>query len=90
MTLSQPKNSKSVTAQDACEQGAAVAFVAFCLESYKTRHGLSGVGAAQIFSRYGVGEYLLDGYDILHSFGERQILDDIDRFIEVRKQKEAQ
>ena len=69
---------------------AAVTFVAFCLESYKTRYALSGDEAARIFGRYGVGDYLLEGYDILHSFGERQILDDIDRFIEVRKQKEAQ
>ena len=69
---------------------AAVTFVAFCLEIYKTRYALSGDEAAKIFGRYGVGDYLLEGYDILHSFGERQILDDIDRFIEVRKQKEAQ
>lgn len=90
MTLTQAQSSEAVDAQDTCEQSAAVAFVAFCLESYKARHGLSGVEAVQIFDRYGVGEYLLDGYDILHSFGERQIVDDIDRFIEVRKQKEAQ
>lgn len=68
---------------------AAIAFVAFCLESYKARHGLAGEEAAALFCRYGVGDYLLEGYDILHSFGERQILDDIDRFIEVRKQKEV-
>ena len=74
----------------AAANDAAVAFVAFCLESYKTRHALSGDESARIFCRYGVGDYLLEGYDILHSFGERQILDDIDRFIEVRKQKEAQ
>ena len=74
----------------AAANDAAVAFVAFCLESYKTRNALSGDESARIFCRYGVGDYLLEGYDILHSFGERQILDDIDRFIEVRKQKEAQ
>ncbi len=79
-------NREIPSAQDMC---AAVAFVAFCLENYKSRHALSGEEAARIFGRYGVGDYLLEGYDILHSFGERQILDDIDRFIEVRKQKEA-
>ena len=73
----------------AAANDAAVAFVAFCLESYKTRHALSGDESARIFCRYGVGDYLLDGYDILHSFGERQILDDIDRFIEVRATSES-
>ena len=87
MPLDASHNCENSTAQEMC---AAVAFVAFCLESYKTRHALSGDEAARIFGRYGVGDYLLEGYDILHSFGERQILDDIDRFIEVRKQKEAQ
>lgn len=60
-------------------------FVAFCLECYKARHGLNGAAAAELFRRYGVERYLFEEYDVLHSFGERQILDDIERFIEIRK-----
>ena len=84
------ENSGAETPRNAHMTRVELDFVAFCLESYKSRHALSGDETAKIFCRYGVGDYLLEGYDILHSFGERQILDDIDRFIEVRKQKEAQ
>lgn len=83
------ENSGAETPGDARITRLALDFVAFCLESYKSRHGLSGEEGAGIFRRYGVGDYLLEGYDILHSFGERQVLDDIDRFIEVRRRKEA-
>ena len=65
---------------------AAMPFVSFCLECYKARHGLTGGEVAALFRQYGVEKYLYDEYDILHSFGERQILDYIDRFIDVRKE----
>ena len=65
-----------------------VTFVAFCIECYKTIHGISGREVADLFRKYGVEKYLYEEYDILHSFGEIQIVDDIERFIEVRKGKE--
>ena len=65
-----------------------VTFVAFCIECYKTVHGISGHVTADLFHKYGVEKYLYEEYDILHSFGERQIVEDIERFIEVRKGKE--
>ena len=65
-----------------------VTFVAFCIECYKAIHGISGHEVADLFRKYGVEKYLYAEYDILHSFGERQIVDDIERFIEVRKDKE--
>ncbi len=61
------------------------AFVAFGVESYKQANGLSGAEAAQTFARYGVDEYLRDEYDVLHTLGQHELLDDINRFIEVRK-----
>ena len=65
-----------------------VTFVAFCIECYKTVHGISGHETADLFHKYGVEKYLYEEYDILHYFGGRQIVDDIERFIEVRKDKE--
>ena len=62
-----------------------LSFVAFCLECYKARHGLSGRAAAELFQRHGVEKYLREEYDVLHSFGERQILDYVERFLEVRQ-----
>lgn len=70
------------------DDGKIVTFVAFCIECYKASHGISGHEAADLFRRYGAEKYLYEEYDLLHSFGERQIMDDIERFIEVRKGKE--
>ena len=69
-----------------CDDAKVVSFVSFCLECYKTRHDLSGQAAAALFQRYGVEKYLSSEFDVLHSFGERQILEYIERFIEVRKE----
>lgn len=71
---------------DNCTTDNVLPFVSFCLECYKARHGISGSEAAARFARHGVGNYLREEYDVLHSFGERQILEYIDRFIEVRKE----
>ena len=65
-----------------------VTFVAFCIECYKAIHGLSGHEVADMFRKYGVEKYLYEEYDILHSFGERQIVAYIDEFISVRKEPE--
>ena len=62
-----------------------VTFVAFCIECYKAIHGLSGHEVADMFRKYGVEKYLYEEYDILHSFGERQIVAYIDEFMSVRK-----
>jgi len=62
-----------------------VTFVAFCIECYKAIHGISGREVAGLFRRYGVEKYLYEEYDMLHSFGERQIVAYIDEFISVRK-----
>ena len=63
-----------------------VTFVAFCIECYKTIHGISGHEVADLFRKYGVEKYLYEEYDILHSFGERQIVAYIDEFMSVRKE----
>ena len=63
-----------------------VTFVAFCIECYKTIHGISGREVADLFRKYGVEKYLYEEYDILHSFGERQIVAYIDEFMSVRKE----
>ncbi len=63
-----------------------VTFVAFCIECYKTIHGIGGREAADLFRKYGVEKYLYGEYDVLHSFGERQIVSYIDEFISVRKE----
>jgi len=62
-----------------------VNFKAFCLERYKYAHNLKGVETLRLFKQYGVLDYLGSFYDVLHTFGDRYIVADIDEFIEVRK-----
>jgi hypothetical protein len=64
-----------------------LAFVAFYLECYKRRHQLSGEKSAELFCHYGLDRYLYEEYDILHSMGESTILDYVERYIDVRKDK---
>ena len=60
-------------------------FKVFCLERYKQEHGISGRETFRLFREYGVLDYLDSFYDVLHTFGDRYIVADIDEFIEVRR-----
>jgi len=58
-----------------------LAFKVFCLESYKSVHGLSGPDAHDIFRKYKVFDYISSCYDVLHSTGRLYIVSDIDEYI---------
>jgi len=60
-------------------------FKVFCLERYKSAHKMKGGDAFRLFREFGVLEYLSSFYDVLHTFGERYIVSDIDDFIENKK-----
>ncbi len=60
-------------------------FVVFCMESYKRDASLNGADVAEIFMRYEVIDYLKEGYDVLHSLGERALVEDIRDYIERRQ-----
>ena len=60
-------------------------FKIFCLERYKSERGINGKEALHLFKEYGVLDYLGSFYDVLHSFGDKYIVQDIDLFIEARK-----
>ena len=59
-------------------------FVVFCLESYKVEKNLDGETVCEIFEKYGVFDYLKDGYDMLHTQGEEWLMNDIDEFLKIR------
>ena len=61
-------------------------FLAFCIEQYKQRHHMSGERAMQELDQYGVLEYLEECYAPLHTQSAQWIMEDIDEFIEKRKQ----
>ena len=60
-------------------------FKVFCLEQYKNEHKLSGRDAIERFAKYGVLEYISSFFDVLHSYGGKYIVQDIDMFIESRQ-----
>lgn len=59
-------------------------FTVFCLENYKQYRHLSGAAAAEIFTRYGVFDYIREFYDVLHTTGHNYINRDIDIYLRAR------
>ena len=59
-------------------------FTVFCLENYKQYRHLSGAAAAEIFTRYGVFDYIREFYDVLHTTGHNYINNDIDIYLNSR------
>jgi len=39
----------------------------------------------QLFKRYGVLDFINNFYDVLHTFGDRHILSEIEEFISIRQ-----
>lgn len=61
-----------------------MSFAIFCLESYKMHRNLSGRETMEIFSRYGVFDYIREFYDVLHTTGHNYINNDIDGYLASR------
>lgn len=62
-------------------------FFTYTLEKYAREKGLSGLQAFALLKRYGVDDYLIDHYDLLHTQGTGYVIDEIDRFIQMKKRK---
>lgn len=60
-------------------------FTVFCLESYKQAHQLTGKAALKVFNDYKVFDYVQSFYDVLHSTGQEYIVEDIDLYINARR-----
>lgn len=59
-------------------------FILFCLELYKIKEKITGKEAYEIFDKYGVFNYLQEGYDMLHTQGDKWLMNDIDEFLKIR------
>ena len=64
-------------------------FVSFCIEQYKNAKHLTGAEALQLLDKYKVLDYLCEHYEILHTQSRQWILEDIEEFIKLRKNKDA-
>ena len=64
-------------------------FVAFCIEEYGATKGMTGDKVLELFTRYGVVDYLSKFFNTLHTQGRLWLIEEIDEFIEIRNKKEA-
>lgn len=63
-------------------------FVAFCIEEYGAAKKMFGEQVHDLFSKYGLVDYLSEFYEVLHTQGRQWLIEEIDEFIEIRKKKE--
>ena len=64
-------------------------FVAFCIEEYGAAKGMTGDEVLDLFSQYGVIDYLCKCFDPLHTQGRQWLISEIDEFINIRKSNKA-
>lgn len=61
-------------------------FLSFCIEQYKKTKNLSGQEVVELFNQFGVLDYLEDNFEPLHSQSSQWIIEDIEEFINLRKE----
>jgi len=68
-------------------------FVAFCIEEYGAAKGMTGEQVLDLFSQYGVTDYVTDYlsecFEPLHTQGRQWLIEEIDEFIGIRKNKKT-
>ncbi|MGI5872770.1 MAG: DUF3791 domain-containing protein [Bacillota bacterium] len=64
-------------------------FLVYCIENYKNVKGLKGKEAIELFNRYRVLDYINASYEALHTTGKEYIIDDLDIYINARKQVDS-
>ena len=60
-------------------------FLIYCTELYKGAKMLTGSQVSELFTEYGVWDYIYSCFDALHTTGENYIIEDINLYIEARK-----
>jgi len=61
-------------------------FLVYCIESYKNANGLKGRETMELFKKYRVIDYINASYEALHTTGRKYIVDDLNIYINARKQ----
>lgn len=60
-------------------------FISFCIEQYKHAKQMTGSEVVDLFTQYGVLDYLNEHFEVLHTQSRQWLLEDIDEFIRIRK-----
>jgi len=58
-----------------------IEFVVYCVETYKNRKQINGADAYKRLNDAGAIEYISENYDALHTFGDDQIIWNIDQYL---------
>ena len=58
-----------------------VTFLTFCIERYAQKHDIYSLQSYALFRKHKVDDYLIKGYDVLHTQGKDTILNDIEIFL---------
>lgn len=61
-------------------------FMVYCIETYKNVKGMRGKDVLELFNRYRVLDYIKGTYEALHTTGKDYIVEDLDIYINARKQ----
>lgn len=56
-------------------------FLVFCMECYRHAKRMSGKEVAMLFAKYGLYDYITEGFESLHTTGVKYIVADIDEYI---------
>ena len=57
-------------------------FLIFCIEQYKSAKKLTGKQVSELFSQFGIWDYVYSCFEALHTTGPNYIVEDIDLYIE--------
>ena len=60
-------------------------FLIYCIEQYKSAKKLTGKQVSELFSQFGIWDYVYSCFEALHTTGPNYIVEDIDSYIEARK-----
>lgn len=60
-------------------------FVSFCIENFKIKYNKSEKEVVDLFNESGVMEFIIEGYDVLHTQYRDYIIEEIEIFLENRK-----
>lgn len=56
-------------------------FLIFCMERYRYDKGMSGKEVAAFFEKYRLYDYVRRYFPVLHTMGDKALIEDIDDYI---------
>lgn len=59
-------------------------FVSFSIENFKVKHYMKGKDVANLFKVSGALEFIINGYEMLHTQGREYLLEEIEIFLKNR------